>query len=445
MGTRERIPGMGYRIAIVGSGISGLGAAWALHRDHDITVFESDARVGGHSNTVDVPTPAGPIAVDTGFIVYNEVTYPNLTRLFNSLGVPTEPSDMSFAFSLDGRFEYGASLQGVLAEPANLLRPRFRRMLLDINRFRRIGTSLRPLPGETIGDLLQRHGFSTGFLKDYLYPMTGAIWSTGQKDIGRFPASSILQFLSNHGLIEIVGRPRWRTVSGGSRNYVRRLVSPFQSRVRTDSPVQRVVRVGGQVVVETPGGAEVFDHVVLATHSDQALRILGSDVTDQERQALVGIPYESNVAVLHSDASLMPRNTRVWASWNAMASSDENNQQVASVSYWMNRLQNLMTDLPLFISLNPLREIDANLVHGRFRYAHPQFDRTAVAAQKSLGELQGRNNTWFAGAYMGYGFHEDGLQSGLNVAAALGSPVPWHGTLTPASSAPTAAVLEARR
>jgi len=426
---------MSKRIAIIGTGISGLGSAWALHRDHDVVVFESSGRVGGHSNTVDVDTPHGRIAVDTGFIVYNEVTYPHLTALFKTLNVATAASDMSFSFSRDRSFEYGASLGGVLGGPANLLRPRFRRMLIDINRFRHIGASLEPSVGETIESLLRRNGFSSGFLEDYLLPMTGAIWSTHQNEIGAFPARSILEFLANHGLVEIVGRPRWRTVSGGSRSYVAKVSAPFADRIRLNSPVQRVVRTGSGVVVETPHGADTFDDVILTTHSDQALRILGSDASAQERAMLGAIPYAPNVAYLHSDLELMPRRRSAWSSWNSMAWTDGGSSRVASVTYWMNRLQNLDPRTPLFVSLNPGREPNPALVHRRIEYAHPLFDVAAVAAQREIATIQGHNNTWFAGAYLGYGFHEDGLQSGLNVAAALGSPPSWYHDVEPKSSA----------
>jgi predicted NAD/FAD-binding protein len=426
---------MSKRIAIVGTGISGLGAAWALHPNHDIVVYESADRLGGHSNTVDIETRHGTVSVDTGFIVYNEVTYPHLTRLFETLGVATEASDMSFSFSRDRVFEYGASLGGVLGGPANLLRPRFRRMLLDINRFRRIGAQLEPEDGETIESLLRRNGFSPGFLEDYLLPMTGAIWSTHQNEVGAFPAQSILQFLSNHGLIEVVGRPPWRTVSGGSRSYVNKLSAPFADRIRLNSPVQRIVRTGSEVVVETRHGADAFDEVVLATHSDQALRILGSDASERERSLLAAIPYEPNTAYLHSDPDLMPRRRSAWSSWNSMAWPDGESGRVASVTYWMNRLQNLDPRTQLFVSLNPGREPNPALVHGRFEYAHPQFDLSAVTAQREIAAIQGHNHTWFAGAYLGYGFHEDGLQSGFNVAAALGSPPPWFNKVTPKSSA----------
>jgi uncharacterized protein len=426
---------MGQHIAIVGSGISGLGAAWALANKHTVTLFEADDRLGGHAHTVDVPTSDGAVAVDTGFIVYNEVTYPNLTRLFAALDVPTEPSDMSFAFSLDRSLEYAGSVRGMLAQPANLAKPRFRRMLADINRFRREGGGYA-VGDEPIGAFLERLGYSPGFTEDYLLPMAGAIWSARQDTMREFPAASLLRFLGNHGLIDIVGRPRWRTVTGGSRSYVQRLAAELTGRIRLATPVQRVVRTGGQVLLETREGVETFDHVVLATHSDQALAILGDDATERERTLLEAITYEPNEAILHSDPDLMPRNRRLWSSWNAMTVTEDRRSRAASVTYWMNRLQSLRSAPPLFVSLNPLVEPRPDLVHGRYSYAHPQFDARAMAAQRRLAEVQGRANTWFAGAYLGYGFHEDGLQAGLAVAAALGSPAPWHGELTPVSSTP---------
>jgi len=426
---------MGQDIAIIGSGIAGLGAAWALSPDNRITVYEADNRIGGHSNTVLVRTGGTEIPVDTGFIVYNEITYPNLTRLFSLLDVPTRESDMSFSFSLDRRFEYAASLTGVLAQPANLLRPSFLKMLRDINRFRRSGRGLTPAGNETIGELLERAGFSKAFMANYLYPMTGAIWSTPHGSIGDFPATAILRFLSNHGLITIVGRPTWRTVEGGSRAYVERLIDGFRDRIRINSPVRSVTRTAGRSFIESNGVVDAYDQVVFATHSDQALRILGNEATSEERDLLGSIPYSSNTAVLHSDPALMPRNRKVWSSWNAIAESNDRLQRPASVTYWMNRLQGLETDQDFFVSLNPLSEPDPSTVVASFQYDHPLFDRGAMAAQQGIAAIQGANNTWFAGAYLGYGFHEDGLQSGLNVAAALGSPAPWHGEFAPMSSA----------
>lgn len=434
---------MGQQIAIIGSGISGLGAAWALSRHNQVTVYEADDRIGGHSNTVDVATPDGKIPVDTGFIVYNEATYPHLSNLFSHLEVPTYETDMSFAFSLDRHFEYGASAAGILARPRNLLRPGFVRMLSDINRFRKEGARFDADEDETIGELLERNGFSEAFMSDYLYPMTGAIWSTRQGSIGDFPASSILRFLENHGLISIVGRPKWRTVTGGSRTYVEKLTASFADRIRTRSPVTRVTRSHDGVAVESPGAIETYDQVVLATHSDQALRILGSDATDDERSLLGSIPYETNRAILHSDPSLMPGSRRVWASWNAMARSRGRLDRPASVTYWMNRLQRLATNRDFFVSLNPLTEPEPSTVYATFEYAHPQFDRQAIRAQREIASIQGMNQTWFAGAYLGYGFHEDGLQAGLEVAAALGSPAPWHGNVEPVSSVVAPASLVA--
>jgi predicted NAD/FAD-binding protein len=340
---------------------------------------------------------------------------------------------MSFAFSVDRGFEYAASLTGMLAEPLNLAKPRFLGMLRDINRFRRIGASLQPTRDETIDELLRRHGFSAAFLEDYLFPMTGAIWSTSLGEIGDFPARSILTFLHNHGLIEIAGRPRWRTVTGGSREYLKRLITGFSDVIRAGSEVRRVIRSGAGVTVETRDDRSHFDQVIIATHSDQARRILGDDATDQERSALEVIDYRPNLAVLHSDPHLMPRNGRLWSSWNAMTSA-EGRGGPASVTYWMNRLQSLKTEIPLFVSLNPLRDPDPALTHGTFAYAHPQFDLRTPGAQRAIAAIQGQNHTWFAGAYLGYGFHEDGLRSGLEVAASLGSPAPWQGTLQRAAS-----------
>jgi predicted NAD/FAD-binding protein len=421
------------RIAIVGSGISGLGAAWALQRDHDLTVFEADDRIGGHTNTVDVSMDGSTIPVDTGFIVYNEVTYPNLTRLFEHLDVPTEPSDMSYSLSVERDFEYGTSVRGVLAQPSNLLRRRFRRMLRDIGRFRRHGPTLRPGPTDTIGAVLESHGYSPGFIDDYLMPMAGAIWSARDREIRRFPARSILAFLQNHGLIEVVGRPQWRTVTGGSREYLRRLTASFADRIVTESPVIRIDRDASGVVVHTPGSAEWYDEVILATHTDQALEILGPGATVTERRLLEAVRYEENRAVLHSDPSLMPRRRGVWSSWNSLAWNGDRAGSVATVTYWMNRLQNIEGP-DLFVSLNPPVDPAPALTHAEFRYAHPQFDLAAVAAQGDVTSIQGERHTWYCGAWLGYGFHEDGLQSGFDVAAALGSPVPWYDAVERASS-----------
>ena len=303
------------------------------------------------------------------------------------------------------------------------------------NRFRMIGGRLEPASDEPIGDLLRRYEFSEGFINDYLFPMTGAIWSSPREEISQFPARPILTFLANHGLIDIVGRPQWRTVSGGSRTYVEALSAPFADRIRLSSPVSGIVRIGNEVAVESIGRVEMFDHVIVASHSDQALRMLGDDATDRERSLLGDIEYQSNTAVLHSDTSLMPRGRGAWSSWNAKTDTGSGEGNKVSLTYWMNRLQNLDDRHPLLVTLNPTNSPEEELVHARFEYAHPRFDKKAIAAQAAISEIQGLNRTWFAGAYLGYGFHEDGLQSGFNVAAALGSPVPWHATVEPVSSA----------
>ncbi len=425
------------KIAVVGTGISGLSAAWALAPDHDVTVYEARERLGGHANTVDVASEHGVTAVDTGFIVYNERTYPHLTRLFAALDVPTAESDMSFAFSVDRHLEYGGSLRGLLARPASLLSRRYRRMVTDILRFRRDGDRLiREAGSRTVTDLLADEGYGEGFVDDYLLPMAAAIWSSRPGDILGFPASSFLAFFRNHGLIDFTDRPQWRTVVGGSREYVDRIALSTGADFRLSSPVERIVRSASGAEILTATGSDVFDQVVLATHSDQALRLLGDDATHDERRILGALPYTMNRAVLHTDDQLMPRRRSVWSSWNYVTGSEGHRTRQASVTYWMNRLQNLDTEGQIFVSLNPLIEPDPAKTLGSFDYAHPLFDAAAVAAQARSGEIQGVRRTWFAGAYLGYGFHEDGAQSGFNVAAALGSPAPWHDDIVPVSPVP---------
>ena len=416
------------RIAVIGSGIAGLGAAWALQREHEVVVFEADTRPGGHAHTVD----AQGVAVDTGFIVYNEATYPHFTRLLTALGVHTSPSDMSFAFSLDGALEYRGSLRGMLADPRNMLRRRFRTMVRDISRFRSDGETLLATAGDRpLGDVLTDAGFGPGFVDDYLLPMAAAIWSARIGEIRGYPAASFLRFFANHGLIRISDRPQWRTITGGSRSYVDRMVASLD--VRLGHAVVGLDR-SDDVAVLTSHGSETFDHVVLATHTDQTLDLIGSDATAAEREILGSIRYEDNIAVLHTDRSLMPRRRAAWASWNYLTEVADREHRRASVTYWMNSLQPLATSTEIFVSLNPIRRPEGVL--GSWTYAHPQFDLEAIVAQRRLGEIQGHNRTWFAGAWAGCGFHEDGLQSGLNVAAALGSPAPWHDAVVPVSSAP---------
>jgi len=412
-------------IAVIGSGISGLSAAWLLSRTHDVQVFEADARIGGHSHTREV---AGH-AVDTGFIVYNEATYPNLTALFAHLGVATRETDMGFAVSLDqGRLEYaGGDLGGLFAQKRNLVSPRFWRMLADLVRFYR--QAPRDLPGLdalTLGAYLDRLGASAAFRDDHLYPMAAAIWSTPVAMIPDQPAAAFIRFCENHGLLNLGARPAWRTVEGGSRAYVQALTAPFADRIHTATPVRQVRRLPQGVEVLTDQGTARFDAVVIATHADSALAML-ADADAEERRVLGAFSYRPNLAVLHSDTALLPRRKRVWSAWNYAAEGAGGNTEL-SVTYWMNKLQGwLPEDLPLFVTLNPLREPDPAKVHARIAYDHPVFDMAADRAQSQLWDLQGRRSTWFCGAHFGAGFHEDGLQAGLAVAEALGSERrPWR-------------------
>jgi predicted NAD/FAD-binding protein len=418
------------RIAVIGGGISGLGAAWALSRRHAVTIYESERRLGGHANTVEIADADRVVAVDTGFIVYNERTYHNLTRLFAATGVATGPSDMSFAVSRDGgRFEYRASAAGLLAQLPNLARGTYRSMVRDMLRFMREAPALVGSGStERLGEFLDRGRYGEPFRRDFLLPMLACIWSSSLDGMLDYPAESMARFLDNHGLLRVIGQPRWRTVTGGSREYVRRLSAGFARDVRLATPVQAVQRhADGVVVRDARGGADRFHHVVFATHADITLRILGPDASPTERAVLSAFRYQENRAVLHRDPSLMPRRRRVWSSWNYLADGDDGSERV-SLSYWMNRLQNLRTERPVILTLNPSRE--PRHVESEHIYHHPQFDGGAVNAQLRLPGIQGVDRTWFVGAWTGYGFHEDGLRSGLEVAAALGAPAPWWASRT---------------
>jgi uncharacterized protein len=417
------------KIAIVGAGIAGLGAAWSLSHRHAVTVYEAAPTLGGHANTTEVQDRGRLVPVDTGFIVYNEANYPNLTRLFASLDVPTEPSDMSFAVSLgDGAFEYQARALGLAAQPRNLLRPSYARMIADVLRFCREAPALVGSGStESTGAYLDRMGYSRAFVEDFLLPEVGCIWSSRLEEMRSYPAETMVRFLGNHGLLQVTDRPRWRTVSGGSREYVGRVAAAFRDGIRTSTPVAAVRRGAEEVVVlDANGGIDRFDQVVFATHADVTLSILGSEATDHERRVLGAFGFEENRAVLHRDPALMPRRRRAWSSWNYLAdgrSADDRSRSV-SLTYWMNRLQNLDTERPVLVTLNPLRE--PRDIEAEYTYHHPRFDRAAVEAQAEIPRMNGSNRTWFAGAWSGYGFHEDGLRSGLAVAGALGSPAPWH-------------------
>ena len=421
------------RIAVIGSGISGLSAAWLLDKSADVTLFEAEGRLGGHANTVSVEQPGeATIAVDTGFIVYNERNYPNLVALLDHLGVETSASDMSFAASLrGGQLEYsGTSINGLFGQRSNLLRPRFWHMVRDVMRFYKKAPDLLNDPSlQTIslGEYLDANGYSLSFVDDHLLPMGAAIWSTTAADMRAYPLQAFIRFFVNHGLVQLADRPQWRTVKGGSREYVSRLMSQFKGTVVLNSQIAGLQRSeDGVKVLDRSGQLSSFDDVVIATHADQALTLL-SDADAQERSLLGAFEYTRNAAVLHSDASLMPKRHNVWSSWNYLSEPNSTGAEQLCVTYWMNRLQNIDEKTPLFVTLNPSRAIDPAKLIRAFDYAHPLFDTKALDAQKQLWSLQGRRNTWFCGAHFGSGFHEDGLQSGLAVAEALGGiKRPWN-------------------
>lgn len=428
----------------MGSGISGIGAAWALKNRHDVTLYESEDRPGGHARTIDIDMGDITLPVDTGFIVYNERNYPNLTNLFASLGTKTKDSDMSFSVTdpVSG-IEYAGSLGGVLAKKGNVLRPQMWSLLRGIKEFRseqaRLAAGEVP-DGLSISDYLIWRGYPRAFASHYLLPLAAAVWSGTGADVANMPAPAFLSFLRNHGLIRLTDRPQWRTVSGGSRRYVDRALAGVDE-VLLSRPVVAVERTPDRVVItDGHGERRTFDHVVMATHADTSLRILGANATDAERRIVGSFRYATNRAVVHSDPRLMPQRRRAWASWNAIGAVTPNAEAPVTVSYWMNRLQSLPASRQVFVSLNPSVEPDPAHVIDDVLFQHPQFDASSARGQQDLGLIQGDNRTWFAGAYCGYGFHEDGLQAGLTVAAQLGSPAPWQNSITPMSPAASVAM-----
>ena len=421
------------KLAIVGSGISGLAVAHTLKGHADITVFEAGDYFGGHTHTVDVtlPTPQGLVThgVDTGFLVFNERTYPNLIQLFADLQVETTASDMSFSVKVPGALggrtlEWsGTDLSTVFAQRRNLINPRFWRMLADVLRFNALCTRIAQEQREAalqqpLSDFLRTHKFSDEFRDWYFLPMMGCIWSCPTDQMLQFPVATMIRFCHNHGLIQVMNRPQWFSVLGGARHYVNKILAHVPDK-RLNTPVRLIERDAEGVRIITDGHAERFDEVVIATHTDQALALL-REPSANESQVLGAIRYQANRAVLHTDASVLPSNPKTWAAWNyeRAASKDRESSRVC-LHYLLNRLQRIPFTQPVVVSLNPVQDIDPATIVGSYDYAHPVFDLPAIEAQQRLPLLQGQQHTWFAGAWAGYGFHEDGLKSGLNAGRAL--------------------------
>ena len=421
------------KLAIVGSGISGLAVAHTLKDHADITMFEAGDYFGGHTHTVDItlPTPQGMVThgVDTGFLVFNERTYPNLINLFAELKVETAPSDMSFSVKVPGALNgktlewSGTDLNSVFAQRGNLVNPRFWRMLLDVMRFNALCTRIAKEQREKelqqpLSDFLRTHKFSEPFRDWYFLPMLGCIWSCPTDQMLQFPVATMIRFCHNHGLIQVTNRPQWFSVVGGARHYVEKILAGVHDK-RLNTPVRLIERDALGVRIITDGHAERFDQVVIATHTDQALSML-REASGEERSLLGAIRYQDNRAVLHTDASVLPANPKTWAAWNyERAASSERESSRVCLHYLLNRLQRIPFTQPVVVSLNPLHDIDPATIVGEYDYAHPVFDLGAIEAQKRLPLLQGQQHTWYAGAWTGYGFHEDGLKSGLQVGRAL--------------------------
>jgi predicted NAD/FAD-binding protein len=416
------------RIAVVGSGISGLAASWLLSSRHEVTLFESNDYLGGHTHTHDIEVAGRRHAVDSGFIVYSPRHYPLLTRLFAELRVDSQPTTMSFSVRNEASgLEYNAgSLAGLFCQRRSLLSPRFLGMVRDLLRFYREAPLLlrHPGAGPTVDEYLRLHGYGAAFRDEHLVPMASALWSSPPGRVLEFPARYLVQFMANHQMLSVSGRPVWRVVRGGSASYVRALRARWQVKERIGCPVRAVQRGTGEVTVTHDGGRESFEHVVLACHSDQALALL-TDPSERERSILGAIAYQENEVVLHTDAALLPRRRKAWAAWNALIPREP--AAACTVSYCMSLLQGLDCPVPLIVTLNGSQAIDPAKVLRRMRYHHPLYSHAAVAAQRRRAEIQGGRRVWFAGAYWGWGFHEDGMRSAVEVAAELGVRWPAAG------------------
>ena len=416
------------KIAIIGSGISGLSSALLLSQKHNITLFESNNRFGGHANTVEIMHKENVIPVDTGFIVYNKLNYPNLVSFFDFLKVETIDSDMSFAVSArDGQLEYSGSMKGIFAQKKNFFNLKFYRMLKDIIIFFIFGYkyAFQFKESESLGEYVKRCNFSKEFINDHLIPMSSAIWSCPEKEILNFPAKTLLTFFKNHQLINFIFRPKWRTVKGGSKQYVNKVIEKLSSdaknRLILNSKIKSVYCKNDKIEINFEESTEIFDKVIMATHPDQTIKLI-KNLDEQSTDILRKFKYQKNIVYLHSDSSLMPKNKKTWSSWNYISSKSE---EKSSLTYWMNLLQKINNSLNVFVSLNPYMKPIKSLTYKKIIYEHPIFNIQTNEAQKKMIEIQGKNNIFYAGAWLRYGFHEDGIMSAVNISSLLNIEIPW--------------------
>ena len=416
------------KIAIIGSGISGLSSALLLSQKHNITLFESNNRFGGHANTVEIMHKENVIPVDTGFIVYNKLNYPYLVSFFDFLKVETIDSDMSFAVSArDGQLEYSGSMKGIFAQKKNFFNLKFYRMLKDIIIFFIFGYkyAFQFKESESLGEYVKRCNFSKEFINDHLIPMSSAIWSCPEKEILNFPAKTLLTFFKNHQLINFIFRPKWRTVKGGSKQYVNKVIEKLSSdaknRLILNSKIKSVYCKNDKIEIKFEESTEIFDKVIMATHPDQTIKLI-KNLDEQSTDILRKFKYQKNIVYLHSDNSLMPKNKKTWSSWNYISSKSE---EKSSLTYWMNLLQKINNSLNVFVSLNPYMKPIKSLTYKKIIYEHPIFNTQTNEAQKKMTEIQGKNNIFYAGAWLRYGFHEDGIMSAVNISSLLNIKIPW--------------------